>query len=77
MHIEIEYCVVCGLLDLAVDTQRALLETHGRDLDAVALKTGHGGVFKIRADGEEIFDSHDDGYDLDEIHRQVEERMAA
>lgn len=77
MNIEIEYCVPCGHLDRAVATQRELLETYGRDLETVTLRTGHGGVFKIRIDGRLVLDAKRDGYDLGAIHEMVEGRLAA
>lgn len=77
MNIEIEYCVPCGHLDRAIATQRELLETYGRDLDTVTLRTGHGGVFKIRVDDELVLDAKQDGYDLEVIHGLVDDRLAA
>lgn len=75
--VEIEYCVPCGLLDEAVQTQRALLEEYGQRLKAVELVTGDGGVFVVRADGEVIFDNDERGYDLDAIVAAVGERVGA
>lgn len=77
--VEIEYCVPCGLLDPAIDTQRELLETFGRDLDGVRLTTGHGGVFRVLVDDELVFDrdEHGGGIDLDAISSTVEERVDA
>jgi selenoprotein W-related protein len=65
-EVEIEYCVPCGLLDIALETQHALLEEYGQDIDAVTLKPGHGGVFKVQIDGDLVFDKHEqeEGYDL-------------
>lgn len=63
--VTIEYCVPCGLLDAAVETQTALLERFGRDLDAVALQPGHGGVFEVRADGDTVWDKDVHGGDVD------------
>lgn len=77
MEVEIEYCVPCGHLERAIDVQRTLLQVFGRRLDAVRLKTGDGGVFKIRADGEQLLDARTDGFDLDEIRAHVEERLPA
>lgn len=77
MNIEIEYCVPCGHLDRAIATQRELLETYGRDLESVTLRTGHGGVFEIRVDGELVLDAKQDGYDLEAIHGLVDDRLAA
>lgn len=75
--VEIEYCVPCGLLDRAIDTQRELLAEFGRRLDAVTLRTGDGGVFVVRADDEVVLDTDERGYDLDEIARAVEDRIDA
>jgi selenoprotein W-related protein len=75
--VDIEYCVPCGHLDRAVQTQRALLETFGQRLDGVQLTTGDGGVFKIRIDGELVWDNADDGYDLDDIVETVDARTSS
>lgn len=77
--VEIEYCVPCGLLDNAVETQQELLEEYGRDLEAVSLVTGHGGVFEVRVDGDLVFDKDDneDGYELDAIRTAVQDRVGA
>lgn len=73
-NVEIEYCVPCGRLEEAIETQRVLLTDFGRRLEGVRLKTGHGGVFKIRVDGEKIFDTSD-GYDIDAIKESVRQRL--
>lgn len=75
MRVEIVYCVPCGLLDRAVETQRHLLETFGRRLEGVDLTTGHGGVFKVRVGDEEILDSRRQGFDLGEITAAIEGRL--
>jgi selenoprotein W-related protein len=75
--VEIEYCVPCGLLDRAIETQRALLAEFGRELDAVTLRTGHGGVFRVTADGETVLDTDEAGYDLEAIRDAVGERVEA
>lgn len=75
--VEIEYCVPCGHLNSAEDVQHALLEQFGQELTAVRLKTGDGGVFKVRVDGELVFDKAEDGYDVDEITRRVKDRVGA
>lgn len=72
-NVEIEYCVPCGHLTRAIDTQKAILEHFGRDIDGVRLKTGHGGVFTIRVDGDQIFDNTK-GFDLDQIITDIETR---
>jgi len=70
-NVEIEYCVPCGHLPRAQDVQEALLEEYGQQLETVALRTGDGGVFKIRVDGDLIFDKAEDEFDVDDIVRQV------
>jgi selenoprotein W-related protein len=77
VEVEIEYCVPCGHLDRAQEAQRALLEEFGQALDAVRLKTGDGGVFKIRVDGEEIYDKgeEEEGYDTEEVAAKVREHL--
>jgi len=66
-NVEIEYCVPCGHLPRAQDVQEALLEEYGQQLETVALRTGDGGVFKIRVDGDLIFDKAEDEFDVDAI----------
>lgn len=73
-NIEIEYCVPCGHLNRAIDTQRAILEAFGRDVDGVRLKTGHGGVFTIRVDDHQIYDNTH-GFDLDTIISDIQARI--
>lgn len=72
-NVEIEYCVPCGHLNRAIETQRSILEHFGRQIDGVRLKTGHGGVFTIRVDDEEIYDNSQ-GFELEEIVREIEAR---
>lgn len=72
--VEVEYCVPCGHLEQAINTQRAILTEFGQKLHAVALVTGEKGVFKIRVDGEEIFDKKM-GYDEAAIIASIKERI--
>jgi selenoprotein W-related protein len=72
--IEIEYCVPCGHLNRAIDTQRLILEHFGRQVDGVRLKTGHSGVFTIRVDDEQIYDKHK-GFDIEGIIADLEARI--
>lgn len=74
-EVEIEYCVPCGHLDRAIEVQRGLLEEFGRQLDGVRLETGDGGVFKVRVDGEQIYDKEDEGYSAEKIKQRVGERV--
>lgn len=43
----------------------------------MTLRTGTGGVFKVRVDGEQVWDATSDGYDLEAIRELVDERLAA
>ena len=65
--VEIQYCVPCGHLDRAIDTQRQLLTEFGQGLDGVRLKTAEGGVFTVAVDGEKGFDKNESAYDLEAI----------
>ncbi|MFB6244150.1 MAG: SelT/SelW/SelH family protein [Halobaculum sp.] len=76
VEVEIEYCVPCGLLDHAEETQHELLEKYGRELDGVRLTPGHGGVFAVRADGDLVWDRDDEGsIEPDQILARVGERV--
>lgn len=77
MQVEVEYCVQCGLLGKAIEVERALLSQFGDSLEAVRLKTGSGGVFKVRVDEDEILDGKRDGYDLDAVRSEVRDRLVA
>lgn len=74
-HVEMEYCVPCGFLDRAEDVQHALLSSFGQQLDAVTLRTGDHGVFRVDVDGETVFDKADDEFDVDAIVRDVREEV--
>ncbi|KAB7519174.1 SelT/SelW/SelH family protein [Halosegnis rubeus] len=70
-HVEITYCVPCGYLDRALDTERAVLQSFGQSLDRVTLVTSDHGVFRVTVDGEQIWDLTEDEYDVDDIVRRV------
>ena len=74
INVEIEYCVPCGHLNRAIDTERVILERFGRQIEGVRLKTGHGGVFTIRVDGQPIYDNSQ-GFDIDAIVGDIESRI--
>lgn len=76
-RVEIEYCVPCGHLDRAVDLQRTLLELYGQQLETVSLRPGDGGVFVVRADGEQVFDKSTGDYDTDTITEAVGKHVRA
>jgi selenoprotein W-related protein len=73
--VEIEYCVPCGHRQRATELQTALLEAYGQRLEQVALVTGDGGVFEIRADGEVVLDTDEEGYDEATVVERVGERL--
>ncbi len=77
MEVEIEYCVPCGHLERAIEVARLLLSDFGGQLVGVGLRTGTGGVFKVRVDGEGIFDAQRDGWDPDRVRDDVARRLAA
>ncbi len=77
MKVTIEYCVPCGHLDRAIDTQRDLLVRYGGQLDSVALQTGNGGVFKISVDGQLVLDAAKDGFDLAAVTDAIDQQVAA
>jgi len=76
IDVEVEYCVPCGHLERAIDTQRVILNEFGQQLRSVALVTGDKGVFKIRVNGEQIFDKKSgDAYDEATILAAIKERL--
>ncbi|WP_058827166.1 SelT/SelW/SelH family protein [Haloferax sp. Q22] len=77
--VDIEYCVPCGLLEPAIETQTRLLTEFGQDLDGVTLTPGHGGVFVVTADDETIWDKevHGADLDLDLIVEAIDDRLPA
>lgn len=77
MTVMIEYCVPCGHLERAIGVQRELLRRYGRQLHAVTLRTGQGGVFKISVDGQLVADAAVDGFDMDAVTAAVERRLVA
>lgn len=77
--VEIQYCVPCGHLDQAIDTQRELLEEFGQRLDGVRLTTGDSGVFVVSVDGDPVYDNRetDEGFDIDEIKETIRTTASA
>lgn len=53
-----------------------MLERLGQRLAGLHLVLGQGGVFEVRADGDEIFDKRRDAYEVAEILARVERRLA-
>jgi len=76
-HVEIEYCVPCGFRDRALDVQQAILNGLERDLDSLTLTMGDHGVFRVRADGDLVFDKDEHEFDADDIVREVRATVEA
>jgi selenoprotein W-related protein len=72
-----EFCVPCGFLPAAEVTAYAVLERAGQQVSGAWLAPSHGGVFKVRADGEPIFERAYDGCDVDEVVTRVGRRLGA
>ncbi|MFB6299746.1 MAG: SelT/SelW/SelH family protein [Halobacteriales archaeon] len=75
--VEIEYCVPCGHLNRAQDLQKEILSEFGLEIDSVSLKTGDNGVFKVRADGDLIFDKSEEDFDKDDIVERIRGEVSA
>ncbi len=73
--VEIEFCVPSDLLGSAQSVQEDLITEFGEKLDGVRLKTGHGGVFKVRVGGELIFDGEESSYERDDVLEAVRQRI--
>jgi selenoprotein W-related protein len=65
------------MLDRAQDVQHAILSEYGERLDSVALVTGDSDVFKVRANGEQVFDKDEDEFDVDAIVESVGDHVSA
>lgn len=76
-NVAIEYCVPCGMLPRAQELQESILEEFGERVDQVALVTGDSGVFKVRVDGEQVFDKAEAEYDEEAIVDSVRSRVGA
>jgi selenoprotein W-related protein len=76
-NVAIKYCVPCGMLPRAQDLQETILEEFGEQVTRVALVTGDSGVFKVRVDGEQVFDKKTEEYDEQAIVDSVRSRVGA
>jgi selenoprotein W-related protein len=70
-HVEIEYCVPCGFRNRALDVQEAILNGLEQELASVTLVMGDHGVFRVRADGDLVYDKEEDEFDVDDIVRGI------
>lgn len=71
--ITIEYCEPCGLKEPAEDVKQELEE---RFESSIELEAGHGGVFKVYVDGDEVYDKadHDNQIKINEIEQSVAQK---
>jgi selenoprotein W-related protein len=70
-RVEIEYCVPCEFRRRALDVQQAVVGALETDIEECALVMGDGGVFRVRVDGEVVYDKQETGFDVDAIVRAV------
>ena len=70
-HVEIEYCVPCGFRNRALDVQEAILNGLEQELASVTLVMGDHGVFRVRADGDLVYDKEEDEFDVDDLVRGI------
>jgi selenoprotein W-related protein len=77
-RLEIEYCTQCRWLLRAAWMAQELLTTFERELGAVALVPGSGGVFEIRIDGEPLWSRAERGRfpEIKELKQLVRDRVA-
>ncbi|MEM9174839.1 MAG: SelT/SelW/SelH family protein [Myxococcota bacterium] len=78
-RVEIEYCVGCRWLMRAGWTAQELLTTFEGELAEVALVPGRTtGVFRVRLDGEVVFDRKEAGGfpELRELKQRIRDRVA-
>jgi selenoprotein W-related protein len=76
MNVEIEYCVPCGFRQHALDVQEAILNGLEQELDELSLVMGDHGVFRVTANGEQVYDKNEDGdLDTDDIVRALREQV--
>ena len=76
--VTITYCTQCNWLLRAGWMAQELLTTFGTDIATLTLEPGTGGVFRITAGGELIWDRKRDGGfpDIVELKRLVRDRVA-
>jgi selenoprotein W-related protein len=59
--VTIEYCDECMYLKPALEAAQKILNAHADKLEAVALKPGHDGVFRLTAHDTLIIEMGDEG----------------
>ena len=59
--LSIEYCTVCNFRGRAAWLAQEVLAAHERELGALELIPGRGGIFDVRVDGELVFSQKAEG----------------
>jgi selenoprotein W-related protein len=77
-EIEITYCTLCRWLLRAAWMAQELLSTFERELAAVTLRPGTGGIFEIRIDGDLLWSRKEAGRfpEITELKQLVRDRVA-
>lgn len=73
--VEIEYCGECDFRSQAIDTANEVLKNHQSELDGVHLKVGKGGVFKVRVDGDVVWDKDIKQLDVREVEQNIRPKL--
>jgi selT/selW/selH-like putative selenoprotein len=61
LTVTIEYCDECMYLKPALEAAQKILEAHADKLEAVTLKPGHDGIFRVTAGDTLIIQMGDEG----------------
>jgi selenoprotein W-related protein len=76
-RLEIEYCTQCRWLLRAAWLAQEMLSTFEQELGEVALIPATGGTFRIRVDGDVVWDRAHQGFpEVGELKRLVRDRVA-
>lgn len=77
-EIEIVYCTQCRWLLRAAWMAQELLSTFEREIGAVTLRTGVGGIFEVRVGGDLVWSRKGEGRfpEITELKQRVRDRVA-
>lgn len=71
MRVEIEYCDGCGSLGMAVEVRDRLRDACGETLDSIDVTPIDDGIFRVRANGQQVFSTDREEYDPDRVVKTV------
>ena len=76
--VEIEYCRQCRWLLRAAWMAQELLSTFEEEIAGVTLRSGTGGVFVVRIDGDTVWSRADEGRfpEITELKQRVRDKVA-